>query len=46
MNMFALSDADPGEGGGGSQTFWYPPPPPPPKKKTKKYPNSIKIWTF
>ena len=45
MNMFALSDADPGEGGGESDVL-VPSPPSPPKKKTKKYPNSIKIWTF
>ena len=43
MNMFALSDADPGGGGGvrwGYTGFGTVPP------KTKKYPNSIKIWTF
>ena len=49
--MFALSDVDPGEGGESDAGILvlvpFPPPPPPPeKKKTKKYPNSIKIWSF
>ena len=40
MNMFALLDMDPGV------SLVLVPSPPPQKKKTKKYPNSIKIWTF
>ena len=53
MNMFALSDADPGEEGSQVRVYWFwyrppprAPPPPPQKNRTKKYPNSIKIWTF
>ena len=38
MNMFALLDMDPGV----SLVLV----PSPPQKKTKKYPNSIKVWTF
>ena len=45
MNMFALSDMDP-DGGGQSDAGILVLAPSPPKKKTKKYPNSIKIWTF
>ena len=45
MNMFALLDMDPGV-----NLVLVPspppPPPPPPPTKTKKYPNSIKTWTF
>ena len=37
MNMFALLDMD-----SGVNLVLVPSPP----KKTKKYPNSIKIWTF
>ena len=40
MNMFALLDMDPGV------NLVLVPPPKKKKKKTKKYPNSIKIWTF
>ena len=43
MNMFALSDADPGEVESDAGILVLVPSPPPPKKKTKKYPNSIKI---
>ena len=46
MNMFALSDADPGEvesDAGIMVLVPSHPPPPPPQKKTNKYPNSIKI---
>ena len=39
MNMFALLDMDPGV-----NLVLVPSPPPP--TKTKKYPNSIKTWTF
>ena len=38
MNMFALLDMDPGV-----NLVLVPSPPP---TKTKKYPNSIKTWTF
>ena len=42
MNMFALLDMDPGV-----NLVLVPSPPKKKKtKKTKKYPNSIKIWTF
>ena len=43
MNMFALLDMDPGVN---LVLVPSPPPPPPPHTKTKKYPNSIKTWTF
>ena len=43
MNIFALLDMDPGV-----NLVLVPsrPRPPPPPTKTKKYPNSIKTWTF
>ena len=41
MNMFALSDADPGEESDARILVLVPSP-----QKTNKYPNSIKKWTF
>ena len=40
MNIFALLDMDPGV------NLVLVPSPPPTPTKTKKYPNSIKTWTF